>query len=317
MFCEGALGSIEFHKEISMSESLPTRLRKLVAGSRCLVAPGAVDALAARLIKLEGFEVVYMSGAGTTLTRIGMPDIGLLTMTEMVDNAARVVAGSELPVIADADTGYGNALNVRRTIQHYERAGVAGVHLEDQMLPKRCGHFSGKVIVPVEEMKSKIKAAVDARINPDFQVIARTDALAVEGFAAALDRAAAYRECGADMLFVEGMQSLEQIEETGRRFKGVPLLFNSASSTTKTPHLSADELGPMGYRVSIFPNWMLLAAIPAMRRLLRELRSKGTGAALVKELVSFEELNEIAGLQGAQELEARYGLPDEQRARIA
>lgn len=299
-----------------MSDSLPTRLRKLVNGNRCLVAPGAVDALAARLIKLEGFEVVYMSGMGTTLTRIGMPDIGLLTQTEMADNVSRVVNGSELPVIADADTGYGNALNVRRTVQLYERAGVAGLHLEDQMLPKRCGHFGGKTLVSTGEMVGKIKAALDARINPDLQIIARTDALSVEGFEAALDRAAAYRECGADMLFIEGMISREQIVAAGQRFKGVPLLFNSASTTTKTPHLSTEELGPLGYRVSIFPNWVLLAAIPAMRRLLRELREKGTGAALVKELVSFEEINEIAGLKGTQELEARYGLPDEQRARI-
>lgn len=296
-----------------MSESLPSRLRKLLAGSRCLIAPGAVDALAARLIKLEGFEVVYMSGAGTTLTRLGVPDIGLLTMSEMVDNAARVVGGCELPVIADADTGYGNAMNVRRTIREYERAGVAGVHIEDQVLPKRCGHLSGKVVIPINEMVGKLRAALDARIDPNFQIIARTDALAVEGFDSALARMAAYRECGADVLFLEGMTSREQIETFGKQFQGVPLLFNSASSTTKTPHLSADELAPLGYRVSIFPNWVLLVAIPAIRRLLRELKQSGTAAAFVKEVPTFKEMNEIAGLLEAQELESRYGVPDEQR----
>src|SRR5258706_3168428 len=169
-----------------------TRLRQLLAQPGAIVAPGVADALNARLVARRGFDAVYMTGAGTTATRLGMPDVGLLTMPEMVDNAARIADASGLPTISDADTGYGGVLNVRRTIQSYERAGVAAVHLEDQVIPKRCGHLSGKQLVPVEEMIAKLKAATDARVDPDFVIIARTDAIAVEGFDAALQLAARY-----------------------------------------------------------------------------------------------------------------------------
>jgi 2,3-dimethylmalate lyase len=179
------------------------KLRELIARPGVLMAPGVADALNAKLVQRHGFEAVYMTGAGTTAVRLGMPDVGLLTMTEMIDNAARIADSSGLPLIADADNGYGGVLNVRRTIQGYERAGVAAVHLEDQVIPKRCGHLAGKQLVPVEEMTAKIRAAADARTDRDFVLIARTDAIAVEGFDAALERAARYGEAGADVLFVE------------------------------------------------------------------------------------------------------------------
>src|SRR4051812_36708426 len=164
------------------------KLRELLARPGAIVAPGVADALNARLVAKNGFDAVYMTGAGTTAVRLGMPDVGLLTMSEMVDNAGRIAEASGLPLIADADNGYGGVLNVRRTVKAYERAGVAGVHIEDQDIPKRCGHLMGKVLVPVEEMVAKIRAAADARTDKDFVLIARTDAVAVEGFDAALDR---------------------------------------------------------------------------------------------------------------------------------
>src|SRR5262249_7095865 len=212
-----------------------TRLRQLLAQPGAVLAPGVADALNARLVAKHGFEAVYMTGAGTTATRLGMPDVGLLTMTEMVDNAGRIAEASGLPTISDADTGYGGVLNVRRTIQSYERAGVAAVHLEDQVIPKRCGHLSGKQIVSVEEMVSKIKAAVDARVDQDFLLIARTDGIAVEGFQRTLERAEIYYAAGADMIFVEA-PSREQLPKIAPRIKA-PLLYNMPPSG-KTPFLT-------------------------------------------------------------------------------
>src|SRR4030095_14826390 len=190
-----------FHSGTSaMTERLTTRLKGLISQSRCVIAPGVADALAARLVPLEGFDVVYMTGFGTSITRLGQADVGLLTATEMIDNATRIVDASGLPVVADADTGYGNAINVRRTVRDYERAGVAGIHIEDQVWPKRCGHLAGKRVIPTTEMVAKIKAACDVRNDPDFMIITRTDAIAVEGLDAAIERGERYREAGADML---------------------------------------------------------------------------------------------------------------------
>jgi 2-methylisocitrate lyase-like PEP mutase family enzyme len=254
-----------------------------------------------------------MTGFGTSLTRLGMPDIGLLTMSEMVDNAARVVDACGIPLVADADTGYGNPMNVRRTIREYERAGVAGLHLEDQAWPKRCGHLAGKRVIPVAEMEAKLKAAVDSRRDADFVVIARTDAIAVEGFEPALERAERYRAAGADLLFIEAPTSMTQLETIGRRFQGVPLLYNMAASG-KTPALDNASMARLGFRIAIFPNWVILAAIPAMRRALRELKAKGSLVDIRMEVATFKEFTDIAGLPEVQELENRYGLPDDQRA---
>ena len=296
-----------------MNDRMTTRLKRLLAGERCIVAPGVADAFAARMVGMEGFEACYMTGFGTSLTRLGMPDIGLLTMSEMVDNAARIVDACGMPLVADADTGYGNPMNVRRTIREYERAGVAGVHLEDQAWPKRCGHLAGKRVIPIAEMEAKLKAAVDSRTDADFVVIARTDAIAVEGFDAALERAGRYRAAGADVLFIEAPTSTAQLETIGERFHGVPLLYNMAASG-RTPDLDNASMARIGFRIAIFPNWLLLAAIPAMRRMLRELKTKGSVADIRRDVATFKEFTDIAGLPEVQALEDRYGVPEDQRA---
>ena len=298
-----------------MNERPTTRLRALIARPGCVVAPGVADALAARLVAREGFEAAYMTGFGTSITRLGMPDIGLLTMSEMVDNASRIAEIAGIPLIADADTGYGNPMNVRRTIREYEKAGVAAVHLEDQSWPKRCGHLAGKRVIPQAEMVAKIKAAVDARQDPDFMIITRTDAIAVEGLERALERGQAYREAGADMLFIEAPVGREQVEQVAQRFKGVPLLYNMAASG-KTPDIPAEELGKLGFKLAIFPNYVILAAIPAIQAMLRELRKTGTIGHWRDRMATFKEFTEIAGLPEVQQLEARYGVPEDERASL-
>lgn len=290
-----------------------TRLRELLRQPGMIVAPGVADALNARLVAAEGFQAIYMTGGGTSAVRLGMPDVGLLTMPEMVDNAGRIAEASGLPVIADADTGYGNALNVQRTIRSYERAGVAGVHLEDQELPKRCGHLGGKTLVAVDEMCGKIRAACDARVDDDFVVIARTDALLVEGFERALERGRAYEAAGADMIFVESPLTMAHLTAIPKAFK-VPTLFNMASSG-KTPFLHRDELSKLGFKLGIYPNFAILSAIPAVRHFLRELREKGTVAHLVKDLATFTEWFDIVGMDQVKALEEKYGLPEEKRAK--
>jgi 2,3-dimethylmalate lyase len=292
-----------------------TRLRALLAENRCVVAPGVADAFAARLVAIEGFEAIYMTGFGTSLTRLGLPDVGLLTASEMVDNAYRIADASGLPLVADADTGYGNPINTRRTIRDFEKAGVAGVHIEDQSWPKRCGHLAGKRVIPAAEMVAKIKAACDARRDPDFVVIARCDAIAIEGLEAALERGERYREAGADMLFIEAPVGRAEVEKVAARFKGVPLLYNMAASG-KTPDLPADELGRLGFRLAIYPNWLILAAIPAMQNLLKELKRTGSIAHMRDKVASFKQFTDIAGLPEIQQLEERYGVPEDQRASL-
>ena len=298
-----------------MTQRAPARFRALLEKPGCLIAPGVADALGARLVALEGFEAVYMTGFGTSLTRLGAPDVGLLTATEMTDNAARIVDASGLPVIADADTGYGNPINMRRTIRDYERAGVAGVHVEDQVWPKRCGHLAGKRVIPAAEMVAKIRAACDVRSDPDFTIIARCDAIAVEGLEAALERGERYREAGADMLFIEAPVGREAVERVAKHFKGVPLLYNMAASG-KTPDLPADDLGRLGFKLAIYPNWIILAAIPAMQAMLRHLKKGGGISDMRGRAATFKEFTEIAGLPEIQELEARYGVPEDQRASL-
>ena len=283
-----------------------TQLRQLISREGAIVAPGVADALNARLVAQHNFEAIYMTGAGT------VPDVGLLTMSEMVDNAARIADAAGLPVIADADTGYGGVLNVRRTIQSYERAGVAAVHLEDQVIPKRCGHLSGKQIVSVEEMVSKIKAAVDARVDQDFLLIARTDGIAVEGFQRTLERAEIYYAAGADMIFVEA-PSREQLPKIAPRIKA-PLLYNMAASG-KTPFLTKTEIGRLGFKLIIYPNWIVLAQIRAASHVLNVLKETESIAGLANEVASFREFFDLVGMQEVQALESRYGLAEDARAR--
>ena len=289
-----------------------TRLRQLIARPGAVMAPGVADALNAKLVKRHGFEAIYMTGAGTTAVRLGMPDVGLLTMTEMIDNAARIADASGLPLIADADNGYGGVLNVRRTIQGYERAGAAAVHLEDQVIPKRCGHLAGKQLVPVEEMTAKLRAAADARSDADFVLIARTDAIAVEGFDAALERAERYREAGADVLFVEAPNA-EQLPKIAPRLRA-PLLYNMAASG-KTPFLPKEEIERLGFKIIIYPNWVMLAAIRAASEVLATLKETGTIASIASEVPSFREFFDLLGMPEVQNLEARYGVEESSRAK--
>jgi len=286
------------------------KLRELLATGPAVMAPGVVDALYARLVAQHGFEALYMTGAGTSATRLGMPDVGLLTMTEMVDNAARIAAVSELPVIADCDNGYGGPLNVRRAVQEYERAGVAAIHLEDQVLPKRCGHLAGKQLVSPAEMAAKVRAAADARRDADFLLIARTDALAVEGLERALERAALYAEAGADLLFVEAPGPAEVGAIPGRLPR--PAVYNMATSG-KTPFLNRTEIGGLGYRLILYPNWLLLAAIQAAGSVLETLRRDGTVAGIAPQLPDFRRFFDLVGMQDVRALEERYGVEDEKR----
>ena len=289
-------------------ERMTTRLRRLLEAPELLVAPGVAECVGARLVAEQGFDALYMTGAGTTASRLGMPDVGLLGVTEMADNAGRIADAAALPLIADADTGYGGPINVRRTIQCYERAGVAGVHMEDQDWPKRCGHLAGKTLIPADEMCAKVRAAVDARSDPDFIVIARTDAIAVEGFAAALDRAKAYEEAGADVLFVEAPTTMEQIETIPKTFSRATL-YNMAMSG-KTPVLPASEIESLGFGVVIYPGLSLSAAIPAIRRALAELKDTGGLDAASADMASFRDFFELMGLESVQDLESRYAVSD-------
>lgn len=294
-----------------MSLTRTRRLRLALAGDRAIMAPGVVDAMYARLVAEAGFEAMYMTGAGTSATRLGYPDVGLLTMTEMVDNATRIADAADLPLIADADNGFGGPLNVRRAIQLYERGGVAAVHLEDQVLPKRCGHLAGKQLIAAEDMVAKVKAAVDARVDPDFVVIARTDALAVHGREAALDRAAMYREAGADVIFVESPLP-DDLPHIAPRFPGVPLLYNMATSG-KTPFLTRAEIEALGFKLIIYPNWLLLSALEAARRTLDVLKAEETIASVAPGVMSFKQFFDTARMAEIQELEARYGTSPEHR----
>jgi 2-methylisocitrate lyase-like PEP mutase family enzyme len=283
-------------------------LRRRLAGPGALMVPGVADALNARIVARHGFEAIYMTGAGTSAVRLGMPDVGLLTMSEMVDNAARIADASGLAVISDADTGYGGVHNVRRAVQSFERAGVAAVHIEDQALPKRCGHLAGKELIDADEMVAKIKAACDARIDPDFTVIARTDAIAVEGFEAAIDRAGRYAEAGADVIFVES-PSAEQLPRIAPLIDR-PLLYNMAASG-KTPFLDKTEIERLGFRLIIYPNWLLLAGIRASERMLDLMMRTGSIADALPDVATFREFFDLVGMQEVRERDAKYAVnPD-------
>jgi 2-methylisocitrate lyase-like PEP mutase family enzyme len=280
-------------------------LRELLSGSEPVLAPGAFDALSARLIEAAGFPAVYMTGFGSAASLLGRPDVGLLGLSEMVDNARRIVEAVRVPVIADADTGYGNPVNVIRTVHEYERAGVAAIHIEDQLAPKKCGHLEGKQLIPAEEMVAKVRAAVAAR-RSELLLIVRTDARAVEGMDSALERARAYREAGADVLFIEAPQSEQEIETVASSFRDVPLLFNWAEGG-KTPPLSYARLRALGFRVIIFPIGLLLAATRAMQEVLATIRADGTPEAALSRLPRFAEFLDLIGLPEIQELEERFG----------
>lgn len=285
--------------------SAASRLRALLTSGRPVLAPGAFDALSARLAEQAGFDCVYMTGFGTTASLLGRPDVGLLGGAEMAGHARRLVQAIDVPLIADADTGYGNAVNVIRTVREYEQAGVAGLHLEDQVLPKRCGHMSGKQVVSVGEMVGKIEAAVAARRASELVLIARTDARAVEGFDAAVARGWAYREAGADVLFIEALESVDEIERVAREFAGIPLVFNAVEGG-RTPPMPYARLAELGFALVLVPVTALLAATAAIRDAYDELRRTGVPGAPAGR-VGFDEFLEVIGLPEVRDIETRFG----------
>jgi len=262
------------------------KLREQLASGKTIVAPGAYDGISSRLVSLAGFDAVYASG-GAIARAAGYPDIGLLSFTEVIERIERIVEASDIPVIADADTGFGGTANVQRTVRALARIGVAGFHLEDQTFPKRCGHLDNKSLIDADEMCQKIKVARASLGDSDCLVIARTDAIATEGFEAAIGRAQRYIEAGADMIFVEAPESLEQIQEIARRVPG-PKLMNMFYGG-KTPLVPLQELASLGYQLVIVPSDLQRAAIHAMKKTLSELKRSGDSHVMAEELTSFSE----------------------------
>src|SRR6476661_2214549 len=272
----------------------PRRLRELIA-RRTVVLPGAFNALSAMQIERAGFDAVYVSGAALAAAR-GLPDIGLLSMTEVVSDAATIANAVAIPALADADTGFGPSLSVMRTLRELERAGLSGIQLEDQDMPKKCGHLPGKRLVPRAEMVSKIKAAVEARLDPDFIIVARTDARAVEGIAAAVERAKAYVDAGADAIFPDALESAEEFQTFARQLAKtglkVPLVANM-TEFGKTPFLRVSEFEEIGYRLVLFPVTALRIAAKAIETMLTELKSAGTQHAFLERMQTRQQLYEL------------------------
>jgi 2-methylisocitrate lyase-like PEP mutase family enzyme len=270
-------------------------LKNLLARQQPLLAPGVYDALSALLAEQAGFEALYLSGASIAYTRLGRSDVGLTTATEVAQTLAHITDRVRLPVIVDGDTGFGNALNVQRTVRDFERAGAAMIQLEDQGFPKRCGHLDGKTVVPAAEMAGKLRAALDARRSRETLILARTDALAIEGLDAALDRAERYLETGVDALFIEALRSPEQMKAACERFASrIPLLANMVEGG-KTPILSAQELGRIGFRIVIFPGGTARAVAHTLQRYYGTLHKDGTTAAVRGEMLDFDGLNAVIG----------------------
>ena len=269
-----------------------TQLRRAIKQG-CVMMPGAFNAASARLVERAGFPAVYVSGAGLANATAGVPDIGLLTLTEVAQLAGYIADAVRIPALADADTGFGGPENVARTVHTFERAGLAGMHLEDQAFPKRCGHLAGKELVPLEEMVARITAAVQARRDGDFLLVARTDARSVEGMVAAVRRAQHYVQAGADAIFPEALESAQEFREFARRVRG-PLLANM-TEFGRSPLLSARHLGAMGYRMVIFPLTAFRVSMKAAERCLRELKRRGTQRAWLDQMQSRQELYELLG----------------------
>jgi len=281
-----------------------TKLRALLASGRIAVAPGAYDGLSARLVEQAGFQAIYASG-GAIARSAGVPDIGLIQISAIVDRLASMVDVVEAPVVADADTGYGNALNAQAAARAFERAGVAAFHIEDQTFPKKCGHYDDKRLIPAQEMVQKLKAVRDALHDPDFIVIARTDAIAVEGFSAAIDRAGAYRDAGADMIFVEAPTSESEIAEIAKRLPGWKLI--NMFEGGKTPLLPVSKLEALGYHLVIIPSDTQRAAIKAMQRVLGAIARDGSAAAMTGDMVSFKEREALVDTAAYLDRGRRYG----------
>lgn len=285
--------------------STARQLRQLLKNNAPVVAPGAFDGLSARLVEQAGFPAVYATGGGIARST-GIPDLGLMSLDEIVKRLESMVDVTTIPLIGDADTGHGNALNAQKTARAFERAGVAGFHLEDQVFPKRCGHYDDKSIVPTREMTQKIIAVRDALENPDSVLIARTDGLAVEGYGPTMERAHAYMEAGADVIFVEAPTSIEQIEQIAKDLPQ-PKLINMFHGG-KTPLMPADRLGELGYSIIIIPSDTQRAAIKAMQDTLAAIARDGDSGAMSDRMVTFKGREEIIGTDAYLELDKRYGV---------
>jgi 2-methylisocitrate lyase-like PEP mutase family enzyme len=273
-----------------------TRLREILSRDKATILPAVGDPLSALLARAEGYEGVMVSGNATSATRLGMPDVGLLTMTENADNVARIFDATGLPVFADADTGYGNAITVKRTIREFERAGAAAIMIEDQVSPKRCGMLAGKALIPVAEMEDKLRAAVDARRDADLVIVGRTDARSVEGLDAAIERACRYAEAGADAIFVQGPRGEDEAERLVAEIDRPQ--FYIVTPDGKTPSLTQEQLSQLGFKVMGFSVYLLLMAIPAMRGLLRKLADTGSLEAAIGGAASLDEYHNLLDLEG-------------------
>ena len=281
----------------------PRSLRALLAGDRAIITPGVTNALSARLVERAGFSACYVTGAGIANAEFGFPDVGLVTATEMANQVARISAATDLPVIVDADNGYGGPLSTMRTVSTLERLGVAAIQIEDQIVPKRCGHFEGKRVVDTEEMVTRLGAAITARSNPDLMIVARTDARASLGIEAALERCKRYAEIGADALFLEAPTSIDEIRMIPAILgTELPLVVNVVEGG-KTPPMSVQDLEQLGYRLIIHANALLRVAILAMQKALRQLSLEPESTELRDSMVSWEERQSLVGLQDADKLE--------------
>lgn len=269
-----------------------------------LILPGAPDALTARLIEASGFEAVYLTGAGITNARLGVPDLGLITLTELADTVEAVRGAVSIPIVVDADTGFGGPLNVRRTVQTLERRGANAIQLEDQKSPKRCGHFSGKEVIQVDEMVAQLNAALDARSDESLLIIARTDARQALGLEPALERAERYREAGADVTFVEAPESKDELVEIGQRLEG-PLLVNIVEGGA-TPQLPAEELGALGYSIVLYANSALRGAMRGVLGVLEHLRRTGSTLGSLDQMIGWDERQQLVGKPFFDDLSARY-----------
>ena len=283
-----------------------TELRTLLQGKEILIAPGCYDAMSARLIQEAGFRVIYATGAGISNSQFGFSDVGLTTQTEILEQVRRIVNVVDRPVMVDVDTGYGNVLNLIRTVKEFERAGAAALQIEDQTFPKKCGHFEGKDVVAREEMVNKIKAAVDTRVDGDLIIIARTDARAVFGIDEAIERAHAYVEAGADVIFVEAPETEEEIRRIAREIS-VPKVANMVEGG-KTPLRSARELEALGFQVALFANCVLRSSVKAIQKSLRHLMERGSTTEILDDMITMKERNRITGLDEVYRLEKKYAV---------
>ena len=278
------------------------QFRRLVEAEEILVMPGAYDALSAKLIEAAGFDAAYLTGYGQAASKLGAPDVGLMSMAEMLERTADMVAAVNIPVACDADTGFGNTVNVIRTIREYERAGAAAIQLEDQIMPKKCGHMLGRQIISAEEMAEKIRGAVAARSDPDFLIIARTDARTTHGVEEAIRRGKLYEEAGADIIFIESLESVEEMKQINREITK-PTIANMVEGG-RTPFLSAKELQEIGYNMVVYHIATLYTATKAVYDMLVNFRKNGTPAAYKDKMVDFSQFNEFIGLPAIRKIEA-------------